>query len=84
MWNTGWNGASIDYNDVLSSFDIKNNDWNPSSNNISVSVVGRGMNEGVQVITFPKTGEIPMIIAVDPEINWMVERQSVPSSWIQD
>ena len=84
MRNTGWNGASIDYNAVLSSFDIKNNDWNPSSNNISVSVVGRGMNEGVQVIKFPKTGEIPMIIAVDPELNWMVERQSVPSSWIQD
>jgi hypothetical protein len=78
MWNTGWNGASIDYNAVLSKFDIKNNDWNPSSNNISVSVVGRGMNEGVQVIKFPKTGEIPMIIAVDKEIKWMKERQSVP------
>lgn len=78
MRNTGWNGSAIDYEAVLDQFDIKNNDWNPSSNNITVSVVGRGESAGVQVIKFPKTGEIPMIIAVDKEIKWMKERQSVP------
>jgi hypothetical protein len=41
-------------------------------------VVGRGENAGVQLIQFPKKGDIPMIIAVDKEVKWMKERQSVP------
>ena len=77
------NTKSIDYNAVLSRFDIANNGWIPSANNITVSVDGRGNNAGVQLIPFPKEGEIPMIIAVDKEVKWMVERQSVPDSWIR-
>ncbi len=80
MMNTGI-GKAIDYNAVLDQFNIENKDWNPETNNITVSVVGRGNNEGVQVITFPKKGEAPMMIAVDPTWNWMSERQSVPDSW---
>ena len=80
MMNTGI-GKAIDYNAVLDQFNIENKDWNPESNNISITVDGRGGNAGVQVIPFPKEGEIPMIIAVDPTWNWMSERQSVPDSW---
>jgi hypothetical protein len=32
-------------------------------------------------IKFPKAGEAPMIIAVDPSQQWMKERVSVPSEW---
>lgn len=32
-------------------------------------------------VSFPKTGEAPMMIAVDPSTNWMTERTSIPSSW---
>ena len=80
MMNTGI-GSAIDYNAVLDQFNIENKDWNPETNNITISVVGRGNNAGVQVIPFPKEGEIPMIIAVDPTWNWMSERQSVPADW---
>ena len=55
--------------------------WNPDKNNVSVTVVGKGPNDGVKTITFPKQGEAPMMIAVDKDENWMTERSSVPSSW---
>jgi hypothetical protein len=32
-------------------------------------------------VTFPKAGEAPMIIAVEPTQAWMKERVSVPSDW---
>ena len=70
--------GSINYNAVLDRFIIEGNDWNPAANNITITVEGRGINEGVQEIQFPKRGEIPMIIAVDKEIRWMYERQGVP------
>lgn len=84
MINTGWQGSTIDYNATLDEFEIKDMDWDRENNNITVTVDGRGINSGVQVIPFPKEGEIPMIIAVDKEINWMVERRSVPDSWISN
>lgn len=84
MRNTGWEGATINYNAVLDQFEISNKDWVPSANNITVTVDGRGRNLGVQEIKFPKEGEIPLIIAVDKTEKWMVERQSVPDSWIQN
>jgi hypothetical protein len=80
MMNTGIDKA-IDYNAVLDQFNIENKDWNPETNNITISVVGRGNNAGVQVIPFPKKGEIPMIIAVDENMAWMTERISVPAAW---
>jgi len=70
--------GSINYNAVLDRFIIEGKDWNPAANNITITVEGRGINEGVQEIQFPKRGEIPMIIAVDKEIRWMYERQGVP------
>lgn len=49
--------------------------------NISVQVQQKD-NQGVyNNVVFPRAGEAPMIIAVDPSQNWMPERQSVPESW---
>ena len=81
MMNTGWNGSAIDYNAKLGTFNIENKDWDPQNNNITVSVVGRGTDTGVQVIKFPKKGTVPMIIAVDQKEKWMSERQGVPADW---
>ena len=81
MMNTGWNGSAIDYNAKLGTFNIENKDWNPETNNITVSVVGRGTGTDVQVIKFPRKGTVPMIIAVDQKEKWMSERQSVPEAW---
>ena len=55
--------------------------WNINSHNISVQVQQKD-NQGVyNNVKFPRAGEAPMIIAVDPSQNWMPERQSVPESW---
>jgi hypothetical protein len=32
-------------------------------------------------VSFPKEGEAPMMIAVDPTTKWMNERVSIPSTW---
>lgn len=48
--------------------------------NVSIEVEQKN-NEGVFKVQFPKAGEAPMIIAVDPSQGWMNERQSVPESW---
>ena len=84
MVNTGRNGA-IDYqNKIIDQFDIVNKDWDSANNNIKIEVDGRGKNLGVYTITFPRKGEIPMILAVDPSVNWMHERDGVPESWIDN
>ena len=82
MYNTGWGGSTIHRSgreSELAKFDVTG--WNPDKNNVSVTVVGKGPNDGVKTITFPKQGEAPMMIAVDKDVNWMTERSSVPSSW---
>ncbi|MBR1447412.1 MAG: hypothetical protein IJ588_01525 [Prevotella sp.] len=53
--------------------------WNPDTNNISIQV--EQTSGAVFTVQFPKAGEAPMIIAVDPDQQWMPERQSVPNSW---
>ena len=82
MLNTGRDGA-INYNRVLDSFELEPTTWNPTTNNISVTVERQGINknQGVQTITFPRAGEAPKIIAVDPDTRWMSERKEVPESW---
>lgn len=57
--------------------------WNPDTHNINVQVQQQG-NQGVfNNIGFPKSGEAPMILAVNPSQNWMSERQSIPESWFE-
>ena len=58
--------------------------WNPSLNNISVTVDQQDSN-GVLTevdIPFPKAGDAPMIIAVYPLlVDWMLEYQSIPTDF---
>jgi hypothetical protein len=49
--------------------------------NISVQVQQKDNQDVYNNVVFPKAGEAPMIIAVDPSQGWMTERQSVPESW---
>lgn len=81
MLNTGVNNSELNFNGVLDRFTIDDNSWIPSENNISVTVEGRGPNQGVKTITFPRKGSAPMIIAVDPTNEWMKERVSIPTGW---
>ena len=74
MYNTQ---GSIDYDKALAEFDVTGYDYD--ANNISVKANNK--NGQVFIVTFPKKGTAPMIIAVDPTQNWMKERSSVPGSW---
>ena len=74
MYNTQGN---VEYDKVLAEFEVEG--WDYDTNNIGVNVMGKdGQLFNIQ---FPKTGEVPMIIAVDPTQKWMGERVSVPRSW---
>lgn len=55
--------------------------WSNSLHNVSVEVRQKVNAEVYNNVTFPKTGEAPMIIAVDPTQGWMTERSSVPETW---
>lgn len=55
--------------------------WDIDRHNISVEVRQKANATVYNHVTFPKAGEAPMIIAVDPTQEWMPERQSVPASW---
>ena len=76
MFNTGRDGE-INYDKELST--IKVEGWNPTANNISVTVEGKN-----NAISFPEAGKAPMIIAVDPTTNWMFERTPAPKSWFTE
>lgn len=54
--------------------------WNPAENNIKV-VVRNVNNDGVKTVSFPKIGEVPMIIATDKNVEWMSERVAIPERW---
>lgn len=74
MYNTQYN---VDFNKELAVFEVT--DWDYSANNIGIKV--RNKDGLLYTIKFPKAGEAPMMIAVDPTQEWMGERISVPSSW---
>lgn len=83
MWNTGWNGSSINYTAVLGE-PFKVEGFKPDKNNVSVAVVDKGNSGVVKTITFPKKGEAPMMLAVDASVNWMKERVSIPETWFYE
>lgn len=65
--------------------------WNADANNVSVEVLGSATVTGTSAdrtqsttVTFPKAGEVPMIIAVPLNTRWMKERQSIPKSWFTE
>ena len=76
MLNTGRDGE-INYEKELDTFKVEG--WNPDNNNISVTVEGNPND-----IIFPKEGEAPKVISVDPTTNWMFERTPAPESWFKD
>ena len=79
MLNTGWQNSDIDHNAVLASFEVEG--WDREANNLSLIVplkVGENSTDVVYEIKFPEKGKAPKMIAVDPSVNWMVERQRVP------
>ena len=55
--------------------------WDKNLHNISVKVKQSENATVYNNVVFPKAGEAPMIIAVEPTQAWMTERVSVPSSW---
>jgi len=64
---------------VMGEFDATG--YNPTKNNISVTVETRGDNEGVHTIPFPEAGVAPKIVAVPVITKWMTERTKVPVKW---
>ena len=52
--------------------------WDINNHNISIKVRQNASSSVYNNVLFPKAGEVPMIIAVDPSTNWMEERVSVP------
>jgi hypothetical protein len=73
--STMYNTINPDYSAVLATFEVTG--WD--NNNISVSVNGK--NGLIWEIPFPRQGQAPMIIAMEPLVNWNIERQSVSADW---
>ncbi len=76
MYNTT---ATPKWDDNLAEFDVTG--WNPQSNNITVLVKSKASGNVIIEIPFPKTGEVPMIIAVKGFVDWQLERKSLPDNW---
>jgi hypothetical protein len=73
--STMYNTINPDYSAVLTEFEVTG--W--TGNNISISVNGK---KGLTwEIPFPRQGQAPMIIAMEPLVNWNIERQSVSADW---
>lgn len=55
--------------------------WDKDAHNIGVKVRSAQSKTIYNNVVFPKAGEAPMILAVDPTVEWMEERSCVPESW---
>ncbi len=59
--------------------------WNPDTNNVTAYVQENSSSDvKFNTVPFPKAGEAPMIIAVNPSQAWMNERTSIPEEWFID
>lgn len=76
---TMYNTENPEWDAALVEFPVTG--WKPGDNNITVSV-NSVANEGV-IISFPfsRTGDVPMIIAVDTHVDWQLEKVSLPQNW---
>jgi hypothetical protein len=78
-----YNTESIEPTKSYDEFEVTG--WDPSDNNISVTVKVKDQTNasGLVIITIPfaRKGEVPMIIAVDPLVDWQYERISLPNNW---
>lgn len=68
-----YNTQEPDYTAVLHSIDLPN-EYDPASNNISVTVYQKDSNMPSATVNFPADGTIPMIIAANAYEEWSVER----------
>lgn len=72
---------------VLAEFPVTG--WDPTGNDVSVSVYTRGQNGEfyTNTIEFPKDGDVPMMVAVSTSKVWMLEYHSIgemPEDFIND
>lgn len=83
MVNT--NPNDISFSKELAKFSISG--WNPDENNISVTVTYKDetskTGKTLYTIPFPKVGQVPMMFATDPSVNWMIERYDFPKWWLE-
>jgi hypothetical protein len=70
-----YNTQAPDYTEVLHSFDLPN-EYDPNSNDISVTVYQKDSNMPSANVNFPATGTVPMIIAANAYEKWSVEREA--------
>lgn len=71
------------------SISIKDSNWTPSNNKVSISVWMVNKTTGEQTSTgqsvwmssFPENGEVPYIIATDKNVEWKEEGESITSDW---
>lgn len=70
-----YNTKEPDYTAVLHSFNLPL-DYDPASNNISVTVYQKDSNMPSAKVNFPANGTIPMIIAANAYEKWSVEREA--------
>ena len=75
MYNTGNKdtGELPDYTKVLYTIDLPN-EYDPATNNISVTVYQKDSNMPSATVNFPENGTVPMIIAANAYEKWSVER----------
>ncbi len=70
-----YNTQEPDYTKVLHSIDLPL-DYDPATNNISVTVYQKDSDKVSANVNFPYTGTVPMIIAANAYEEWSVERVS--------
>jgi len=76
MYNTE---KPVVWDKVLAEFTVEN--WNPATDNITVTANSVDNDGVILTIPFPRVGEVPMIIAVDTFVDWQYEKQSLPKDW---
>lgn len=70
-----YNTQEPDYTKVLHTIDLPN-EYDPASNDISVTVYQKDSNMPSATVNFPATGTVPMIIAANAYEKWSVEREA--------
>ena len=68
-----YNTKEPDYTEVLHTIDLPN-EYDPASNNISVTVYQKDSDKVSANVNFPADGTVPMIIAANAYEEWSVER----------
>ena len=70
-----YNTKEPDYTEVLHTI-VLPNDYDPASNDISVTVYQKDSDKSSAIVNFPATGTVPMIIAANAYEKWSVEREA--------